>query len=164
MSRTMETSEFSIPPAFLRKAAKIVREKHLSPPELLNEMLDVYQQHRKQRKPYDEAWAMKVIQEAQEEERLHPMTPEELAQESRELRRYGIAQAKKLGLKAKDIDRLLRQSKLMIKTGKRIVVPRLMLDVIQEDPDDNRILECAVGRKLSPCAMTREQSTSKSMR
>jgi hypothetical protein len=53
MPRT-ETSEFSIPPAFLRKAAKIAREEHLTPPQLLNEMLDVYQQHRKQHKPYDE--------------------------------------------------------------------------------------------------------------
>ena len=52
---------------------------------------------------------MQVIREAQEEERLHPMTPEELRREDAELRRYGVAQAKKLGLKAKDIDRLLQK-------------------------------------------------------
>ena len=109
MPRTTETSNFAIPPAFLRKAAKIAKEAHLTPPELLNEMLDVYQQHRKQQKPYDEAWAMKIFREAMEEERLHPMTPEEVAKESEELRRYGIAQSKKLGLKAKDIDRLLER-------------------------------------------------------
>jgi putative PIN family toxin of toxin-antitoxin system len=40
--------------------------------------------------------------------------------------------------------RILRQSKLMAKTGRRIVVPRFVLDVIPDDPDDNRILECAV--------------------
>jgi hypothetical protein len=107
MPRTTETSDFPIPPAFLRKAAKIAKEAHLTPPELLNEMLDVYQQHRKQQKPYDEAWAMNVFQEAMEEERLHPMTPEEMQREDEELRRYGVAQSKKLGLKAKDIDRLL---------------------------------------------------------
>jgi hypothetical protein len=109
MPRTPETSDFSIPPAFLRKAAKIAKEAHLTPPELLNEMLDVYQQHRKQQKPYDEAWAMNVFREAQEEERLHPMTLEELKREDADLRRYGVAQAKKLGLKAKDIDRLLQE-------------------------------------------------------
>jgi uncharacterized protein len=43
--------------------------------------------------------------------------------------------------------RILRQSKLMAKTGKRMVVPRLVLDVIPNDPDDNRILECAVEGK-----------------
>lgn len=65
-----------------------------------------------QREPYDEAWAMRVIREAQEEERLHPMTPEELEREDAELRRYGVAQTKKLGLRAKDIDRLLRDRRL----------------------------------------------------
>jgi uncharacterized protein len=43
--------------------------------------------------------------------------------------------------------RILRQSKLMAKTGKRIIVPRFTLNVIPEDPDDNRILECAVEGK-----------------
>lgn len=109
MSRTTETSDFSIPPAFLRKAAKIAKEEHLTPPQLLNDMLDVYQKHRQRQKPYDEAWALNVMQEALEEERLHPMTPEELKREDEELRRYGVAQAKKLGLKSKDIDRLLER-------------------------------------------------------
>jgi hypothetical protein len=109
MTRSTEITTFTIPPAFIRKAAKIAKEEHLTPPQLLNDMLDVYQQHRKQHKPYDEAWAMTVMQEALEEERLHPMTPDELAKESEELRRYGIAQSKKLGLKSKDIDRLLER-------------------------------------------------------
>jgi len=43
--------------------------------------------------------------------------------------------------------RILRQSKLMAKTGKRIIVPRFTLDVIPEDPNDNCILECAVEGK-----------------
>lgn len=59
------------------------------------------------RKPYDEAWAMKIFREAMEEERVHPMTPEELEREDEELRRYGVAQSKKLGLKSRDIDRML---------------------------------------------------------
>lgn len=109
MTRSTEITTFTIPPAFIRKAAKIAKEEHLTPPQLLNDMLDVYQQHRKQHKPYDEAWAMNVIREAQEEERLHPMTQEELKREDAELRCYGIAQTKKLGLKAKDIDRLLQK-------------------------------------------------------
>jgi len=109
MPRITENSEFSTPPAFLRKAAKIAKEAQLTPPQLLNDMLDVYQRHRQQQKPYDEAWAMNVMQEALEEERQHPMKPEELAKESAELRRYGIAQSKKLGLKAKDIDRVLER-------------------------------------------------------
>lgn len=109
MPNTTETSNFSIPPAFIRKAAKIAREEHRTPSELLNYRLDVYQQHRKQRKPYGEAWAMKLMREVEAEDRLSPMTPEELEREAKELRRYGAAQAKKLGIKAKDIDRLIHE-------------------------------------------------------
>lgn len=109
MPRLTETADFPVPPAFLRKAAQIAKEEHLTPSQLLNHMLDMYQQHRQQRKPYDEAWARNVIQEAQEEERRHPMTPEELKREDEELRRYGVTQAKKLGLKSRDIDRLLER-------------------------------------------------------
>ena len=109
MPRTTETSDFVIPPTLARKAAQIAREEGRTYGALFGDMLRAYQDRRKQRKPYDEAWAMTVMQEALEEERLHPMTPEELAKESEELRRYGIAQSKKLGLKSKDIDRLLER-------------------------------------------------------
>ena len=44
-------------------------------------------------------------------------------------------------------NRILRHSKLMAKVGRRMIVPHLMLDVISDDPDDNRILECAVEGK-----------------
>lgn len=40
--------------------------------------------------------------------------------------------------------RLVNRSKLMARTAE-MVVPRLLLDVVRDDPDDNRILECAVG-------------------
>ena len=72
MPRTTESSDFVIPPTLARKAAKIAREEGRTPGALFDDMLDVYQQRRKQQEPYDEAWAMKVIREAQEEDRLHP--------------------------------------------------------------------------------------------
>lgn len=43
--------------------------------------------------------------------------------------------------------RILRRTKLMAKVGRRMVVPRFVLDVMHDDPDDNRILECAVEGK-----------------
>jgi putative PIN family toxin of toxin-antitoxin system len=43
--------------------------------------------------------------------------------------------------------RILRRTKLMAKTGRTIVVPRFVLDVIPDDLDDNRILECAIAGK-----------------
>lgn len=45
-----------------------------------------------------------------------------------------------------DEPRIIRQAKLLARTGK-IIVPRITLDVIHDDPDDNRILECAVAGK-----------------
>lgn len=44
--------------------------------------------------------------------------------------------------------RIIRRSKLMTHTG-TVVVPRFVLEVIPEDPDDNRILECAVEGKAN---------------
>jgi hypothetical protein len=108
MPKTTETSGFSIPPALLQEAARIAKAEGRTGGALFRDMLRTYKSRPTQPKLYDEAWAMNVIREAQEEERLHPMTPEELKREDEELRRYGVAQAKKLGLKSKDIDRLLQ--------------------------------------------------------
>ena len=44
------------------------------------------------------------------EKELHPMTEEEEEREEKELRRYGAAQAKKLGVKSdKDIERIIQE-------------------------------------------------------
>jgi hypothetical protein len=109
MPRTSETSDFSLPPTFIRAAAKLAREEHRTSRQLCDDMLRVYKAHRKQREPYDEAWAMKLIREVEAEDRIRPKTQEELDKEDAELRRYGVAQAKKLGLKSRDIDRLLER-------------------------------------------------------
>lgn len=42
--------------------------------------------------------------------------------------------------------RIVRHSKLLTWTGE-LIVPRISLDIILTDPDDNRILECAVEGK-----------------
>lgn len=109
MPRTTEPSDFSLPSAFIRAAAKLAREEHRTPRQLCTEMLRVYKQHRKQQEPYDEAWALKLIREVEEEDRIRPQTQEELDVEDEELLRYGEVQAKKLGIKEKDVPRLVRE-------------------------------------------------------
>jgi len=42
--------------------------------------------------------------------------------------------------------RIVGHAKLLTRTGE-IIIPRVTLDVIGNDPDDNRILECAVEGK-----------------
>jgi len=50
------------------------------------------------------------VHEAQEEERLHPISAEEEEREEAELQRYGAAQAKKLGIRSdKDIERIIQE-------------------------------------------------------
>lgn len=107
MPKTTESSDFAIPPALARQAAKIAREEGRTDGALFGDMLRTYQYRRTQRKPYDEGWVMDLIREAQEEDRLHPKTPAERDAEEEELLRYGAAQAKKRGIKAKDIPRLI---------------------------------------------------------
>jgi uncharacterized protein len=48
--------------------------------------------------------------------------------------------SRKFGFPAEDI----AEARALIEESARIVAPAVELDVIQEDPDDNRVLECAV--------------------
>lgn len=92
MGRTMEPTEFSVPPALARRVEKLACQERRTPTALLREMLRLYERHKQK----------------QEEERLHPMTEEEEREE--ELQRYGAAQAKRLGIKSdKDIERLIHE-------------------------------------------------------
>jgi len=111
MSRMMEPSEFSVPPALARRVEKLARQERRTPAALLREMLRLYERHKQEQaeEPYTEEWALRLMQEAQEEERLHPMAEEDEEREE-ELQRYGAAQAKKLGIKSdKDIERLIHE-------------------------------------------------------
>jgi hypothetical protein len=72
-------------------------------------MVRVYQRYRRQREEDEERWIMNLIREAQEEQKKNPMTPEELRKESERLARYGEQQAKKLGIKPKDINRIIHE-------------------------------------------------------
>src|SRR5712692_3888518 len=112
MSRTMEPTEFSVPPALARRMEKLARQERRTPTALLREMLRLYERHKQEQEeePYTEEWALRLMQEAQKEERLHPMTEEEEEREEAELQRYGAAQTKKLGINSdKDIERIIQE-------------------------------------------------------
>jgi predicted transcriptional regulator len=108
----MEPTEISVPPALARRVEKLARQERRTPAALLREMLRVYERHKQKQEedPYTEEWTLSLMQEAQEEERQHPMTEEEEEREKEELQRYGAAQAKKLGIKSdKDIECLIQE-------------------------------------------------------
>ena len=81
---------------------------------------------------------MVALWEAAMERRYHLLiSPAIVAEVAEKLRsKFGWGEA-----------RILQRSKLMAKTGKKIIVPRLVIEVMRDDPDDNRILECAVEGK-----------------
>jgi metal-responsive CopG/Arc/MetJ family transcriptional regulator len=102
---------FSMSPAVADEVDQLAKQERRTKSELFREMLRVYQRYLKQRDVVDEHWVMEVIREAQEEEVRRPMTQEEMLRESEELARYGAEQARKLGLKPKDIPRIIHDAR-----------------------------------------------------
>ena len=111
MGRTTKMVGFSVPPALEREVEQIAKAERRTKSELFREMLRVYKRFRKQRDEDEETWVMNLIREAQEEQAKNPMPVEEMLKEDEELARYGTAQAKKLGIKPKDINRIIYESR-----------------------------------------------------
>ena len=107
MGRTTKVLGFSVPPSLEKEVAQIAKEERRTKSELFREMVRVYKCYRLQREQDDERWVMNLIREAQEEERQNPKTPQELVEELQELGRYGDQRAKELGIKPKDVTRII---------------------------------------------------------
>jgi hypothetical protein len=100
MARTTAVIGFSVPPALRRELERVSREERRTKSELFREMFRVYQRYREQKRDEDDLrWVNKLIEEAQREQREHPMSYEEALAESRRLARSGARRAKKLGIK-----------------------------------------------------------------
>jgi hypothetical protein len=72
-------------------------------------MVRVYERYRRQRELDEQRWTENLIAEARAEQAKKPMTVEEMLKESVRATRYGAAQAKKLGIKRKDTNRLVHE-------------------------------------------------------
>jgi len=88
MSRTAQTRATSVPPTPAKEATALDREQ-----QDLEHM----------------RWVENLIAEAKAEQAANPMSVEEMLKEDERLSRYGARQAKKLGIKPKDIDRLIHE-------------------------------------------------------
>ena len=107
MARRTKVVGFSAPPALVKEVARVARDERRTKSELFREMFRVYSRFRQQRDREEERWTKNLIRQAQQEERLRPMNAEQTRKEDQELLRYGARQAKKLGVKAKDVNRLV---------------------------------------------------------
>jgi len=109
MSRTTKIMGFSVPPAVVREVETLAKQERRTKSELFREMVRVYRRYREQRDRDDERWISNLIKEAKAEQATNPMSVDDMLKESDRLARYGEKQAKKLGLKPKDIDRIIHE-------------------------------------------------------
>ena len=107
MSRTTKIMGFSVPPTVVREVENLARQERRTKSELFREMVRVYRRFRAQQDRDEDRWILGIIEEAKAEQEKIPMSTEGMLQESDRLSRYGARQAKKLGIKPKDIDRIV---------------------------------------------------------
>lgn len=100
MTRLTKILSFSVPPVLADEVKQIAQEEKRTNSELFREMLRVYRAYRKkQPEPaIDEAWALQLIREAQEEELRAPLSAEEFATGVKRAQRYGAKRLNTLGI------------------------------------------------------------------
>jgi metal-responsive CopG/Arc/MetJ family transcriptional regulator len=107
MSRTTKILGFSVPPILVREVETLAKVERRTKSELFREMVRVYRRYRDQRERDEERWVRNVIEEAKAEEAKNPTSAKAMVAEDERLARYGEKQAKKRGIKPKDIDRII---------------------------------------------------------
>jgi C-terminal processing protease CtpA/Prc len=107
MSRTTKIMGFSVPPTIVKEVETLARQERRTKSELFREMVRVYRRYRDQRDRDDNRWITGIIEEAKTEPETNPMSTEDMLKESDRLSRSGAQQGKKLGIKPKDIDRIV---------------------------------------------------------
>ena len=106
-NRTTKILGFSISPSLVNEFEAIASEERRNKSELFREMFRIYQRYRNYRTTQEDDWVMSLIAQAQKEQKERPKSREELFQELRDLSGDASQQAKKLGIKEKDINRII---------------------------------------------------------
>jgi metal-responsive CopG/Arc/MetJ family transcriptional regulator len=109
MSRTTTILGFSVPPTVAKEVATLAKEERRTKSELFREMVRVYQRYRTERERDEERWVLNLIRETKAEQAQNPMSVKEMLAEDERLARYGAQQAKKLGIKPGDINRIVHE-------------------------------------------------------
>jgi metal-responsive CopG/Arc/MetJ family transcriptional regulator len=109
MSRTTQILAFSVPPAVVKEIETLAKQERRTKSELFREMVRVYERYRAQRELDEQRWVENVIAEAKAEQSEHPLSVKEMLKESDRIARYGERQANRLGIKPKDVNRLVHE-------------------------------------------------------
>jgi metal-responsive CopG/Arc/MetJ family transcriptional regulator len=89
----------------VKEVETLAKEERRTKSELFREMVRVYRRYRTQRDRDEDRWIMNIIEETKAAQAQNPMTVEQLLKQSKRLAEYGEKQAKKLGVKPKDVNR-----------------------------------------------------------
>lgn len=100
---------FSVPQAVVKEVETLARQERRTKSELFREMVRVYRRYRGQRDRDESRWIKGIIEETRAEREKNPMSTEEMLKESDRLSRTGARQAKRLGIKQKDVDRIVHE-------------------------------------------------------
>lgn len=111
MSRTTKILGFSVPPTTVKEVETLAKEERRTKSELFREMVRVYRRYRTQRDRDEERWIMGIIEEAKAEQAKNPMSVEEMLKESERLADYGVQKAQDIGIKAKDVNRIIHEDR-----------------------------------------------------
>ena len=117
MARMTKVMGFSVPPALAEEVERVARADRRTKSELFREMFHVYQLYRKQREQEEEGWVMDLIREAKEEQEKNPLAPEDLVKELKELAQEVSLQAKKRGIRPRDVNRIIDESRKRWRTS-----------------------------------------------
>jgi len=107
MGRTTKILGFSVPPTVVREVETLAKQERRTKSELFREMVRVYRRYRQQRDRDEARWINGLVEEARTEQAQQPMSVEDMLSESSRLARYGAEQTKKLGIKPKDVNRVV---------------------------------------------------------
>jgi metal-responsive CopG/Arc/MetJ family transcriptional regulator len=109
MSRTTKVLRFSVPPTVVEEVEQSARQERRTKSELFREMWRVYRRYLLLRDRDEGRRVMTLIEEARTEQARNPAMPEELLAEDERLTRYGVRQARRLGIEPEDTDRLIHE-------------------------------------------------------
>ena len=107
MGRATADLGFSVPPAVVKEVESLAKQERRTKSELFQEMVRVYRRYCAQRDRDDDQWIQDLINEAKAEQSHSPMDVGAMLKESERLASYGARQAKRLGIKVTDVNRII---------------------------------------------------------
>ena len=111
--RSTKNVSITMPTAMVKEAERLAKREKRTMSELLREAFRQYKERRGQGGEGDLQMVMRIINEVKKT----PMTPEELRAENKKLMEYGAQQAKKAGIKERDIPRIVHESRTRRRTS-----------------------------------------------